>query len=395
MIGCYVANYLPASFKGVPFHAVEVTSEHGRRGAEGEFPFAEVTAYADLGIKIDRYTLRGRLQENSHVRDAALLIAACKSPGPGLLIHPTRGAVIAACPRISVTDNVEESQGVTEVDLEFIEANFIGSGFNFAGALQLISLVAITAGVRGAIQRNYRPAEVAFYDTVEVAATATSSIAQVRDQYSAATAIGQSQKDWITISNFNSVVNDSYALSDPDKYGTVLANSLATLETVTEGQSKLTAFRALANWGARASALSAEAGVSQNAVYSAIRILSAGYMARGILETTTTTLDAALEEFDIISTILAEEAEIANTQCADPQLFLDIKDFMISTQASLLQRAYTLPGMVVYKFKGGTHSLAAAYEIYGDARRFKDLEARNPQYLPWAFGPEVVGTEAA
>ena len=33
---CYKEPYLPGSFKFIPFKAIEASSEHGRRGAEGE-----------------------------------------------------------------------------------------------------------------------------------------------------------------------------------------------------------------------------------------------------------------------------------------------------------------------------------------------------------------------
>ena len=55
-IGCYTPAYLPASFKGVPFDALEATYEYGRRGAEGEFPFSDTTAYVDLGRKSSWFT---------------------------------------------------------------------------------------------------------------------------------------------------------------------------------------------------------------------------------------------------------------------------------------------------------------------------------------------------
>ena len=105
-LGCYTAPYLPASFKGVPFEALTAESEHGRRGAEGEFPFGEQTAYADLGRKIRRYSLKARFVLNSHVDDSAALIAACESPGSGALAHPTRGIVNAACTSCKVSGGV-------------------------------------------------------------------------------------------------------------------------------------------------------------------------------------------------------------------------------------------------------------------------------------------------
>lgn len=391
---CYSPEYLRASFRGVEFHALDVSSEHGRRGAEGEFPFGEFTAYADLGIKIRRYQLSGQLRENSHIRDARQLITACEFPGPGLLIHPTRGALTVACSRISVRDNPETSMGVTEVDLEFVEANIIGSGFLFGGALGTIALAAITAAVGASISRTYSPETVRWYQSAQATSAGQQAIAQIMDQYSLATAAAPTDETWRTLADFRAIVNDPFVLQDPAKFTKVLTNGFTYLESVTAGQQKAIAFRKLMNWGAKVSSLAGEAAQTENAVYSSMRILAAGYVTRGLLEQPTTTLDAALSDYDRITAVLQEEAVIANTECHDPALYLAIRDFLVQVQTILLQRAYDLPALVVYKFTGGTHSLKAAYEIYGDARRFADLESRNPQYLPWAFGPEVVAAGA-
>lgn len=394
MIGCYTGQYVSASFKGVPFLALEVTSEHGRRGAEGEFPFSEQTAYADLGRKIRRYTLNGRLQENSHIRDATALILACETPGPGLLLHPTRGAITVACTRLTVTDNPEESRGVTEVSMEFVEANFMGAGFVFGALAGIISLLSITTAVRSSINRNYNPDTVRWYQSPQVVTAASASVAEMRKQYDLVTSTTRTDKTFAILADFDTVIDDPFTVRDPDSYGKVLSNGMAYVDGATVGASKVNAFRQVANWAAQASSLDGEAATSQNSVFSSTRILAAGYMVRGMLEQQAGTLDAALQNYDTITRILVEEAAIANEQCNDPDLYLAIRDFTVEVQAALLQRAYDLPALVDYKFKGGTHSLVAAYEIYNDAKRFGDLEARNTQYAPWAFGPEIVAARA-
>lgn len=391
---CYTPGYLRASFRGVEFHALDVSSEHGRRGAEGEFPFGEFTAYADLGIKIRRYQISGEFRENTHIQDSRALIAVCEAPGPGLLIHPTRGALTVACSRCSIRDNPETSGGVTEIDLEFVEANILGSGFLLGGLLGTVAMAAITAAIAGGISRNYSPATARWYQSVQATGVAQQAVAQIRDQYALATAAAPSDDTWRTVADFNAIVNDPFTVQDPDTFTKVLTNGMTYLESVTAGQQKAAAFRRLMNWGAKVSQLSGEAAQTENTVYSAMRILSAGYVVRGLLEQPTTTLDAALLDYDRITSVLQEEAVIANTECHDPAMYLAIRDFLVQVQTLLLQRAYDLPALVVYKFTGGTHSLKAAYEIYGDARRFADLESRNPQYLPWAFGPEVVAAGA-
>src|SRR6187402_496026 len=101
-------DVVPASFKGVQFYCTEADVEGGRRGAEGEFPFGEQTAYADLGRKIRVYHLTAYFREDSHVWDSQALFVACESPGPGILVHPTRGAVMVACRSIKLSDKIED-----------------------------------------------------------------------------------------------------------------------------------------------------------------------------------------------------------------------------------------------------------------------------------------------
>src|SRR5215467_7322380 len=115
-------GYVTASFKGVLFQTTEVEAEGGRRGAEGEFPFGEETAYADLGRKIRLYHLTAVFREDSHIADSQALFEVCQTPQPGMLVHPTRGTVMVACRSVKVQDNSEE-QGETTVSLEFVEAN--------------------------------------------------------------------------------------------------------------------------------------------------------------------------------------------------------------------------------------------------------------------------------
>src|SRR5688572_1564338 len=121
-------DVVPASFKGVSFYCTEADVEGGRRGAEGEFPFGEHTAYADLGRKIRVYHLTAYFREDNHVGDSNALFRACESPGPGMLVHPTRGAVMVACRSIKVKDSLESSAGETSAEMEFVEANIGFSG---------------------------------------------------------------------------------------------------------------------------------------------------------------------------------------------------------------------------------------------------------------------------
>src|SRR5262245_3127772 len=90
-------DYKQASYKGVGFMCQEVTYEGGRRTAEAEYPFANHTNAQDMGIRIKVFHLTAVFREDDHVGDARALFAACESPGPGLLVHPTYGGVTVIC----------------------------------------------------------------------------------------------------------------------------------------------------------------------------------------------------------------------------------------------------------------------------------------------------------
>lgn len=391
--GCYVGDFLPGSFKGVPIEILQSKESYGRRGAVGEFPFSETTAYADLGRKADRISISGRFAENSHVRDAAVFIAACKSPGAGILVHPTRGVLTVALETLDIDDDFDEAQGVTYFEATFVEANEWASGLNFLSNLFGIDLGPVVAAVSASFVNRFRPDDVRWYQAPAVTATAAEAIDQIATTYQRATSATSDKRVWQVLNDFRTVQNDPFTVRDPETLFLAMQNGMQLVDEASSGERKIMLFRQLANWGAKGSGLSGEAADAQESVYTAVRVLAVGHIVRGILETRPTTVAAALQQLDMVSSIIEQEIQIANTNCADPQLFMALRTFLIETQRTLYQRAYGLPALINYRFAGPTHSLVAAYEIYADATRSRDLETRNPQYFPWQFGPDVVATQ--
>jgi prophage DNA circulation protein len=392
-IGCYIPQYAPASFKGVGFEAEEVTSEHGRRGAEGEFPFGEQTGYADLGRKIRRYTLKGRYVNNDHIASASAIIAACESPGPGLLIHPTRGAIMVACTRLSVTDDPLNEQGITHLDFEFVEANEFATGLGLGISIFGISLVDITATLSVSFQNMYRMRDVRYYNVAEVQQTVVDGMSALRTEFRKALASGGTDEQWLALSTMDMLIADPTSLTDASTAFSAFERSIKTLSAATSGQAKYDAFRKVANTMARVSSLPGESGDAQDAVYSTVRILSAANMAKAALEVAVVTLDDALRQYDAVVTIISQEVEAAKIAC-DTDLYLELRKFETELKKQLLNRAYNLPSLVEYDFGGGVHSLVAAHAIFGDAKRFKEIEERNPLSWPFAIGPKIIATRS-
>lgn len=382
-------NYLPASFKGQPFLADSADSEHGRRGAEGEFPFGEKTAYADLGRRIRTYSLRAKFQTNNHRAESEALIAACESTGPGLLVHPTRGPVMAACRSARVTDSPTESAGVTYIELDFVEANDVANGFGFGGALASIALTAIIAAATASFRRNYAPDAVRTYNVASVIGTMDSAVEQLQQGYLLVSANDDSKKRWDNVRDFNAVRVDEFVFYDVENSVNVIKNSFTKIDAAATGGDKYEVLRSIINWSSQSSSLAGESAVSQNAVYTIVRLLATAYLAKSFTEEQALTIDDALIEYDQIISVLDQEAEVANADCADNELYISIRDFTTSAARVLLERAYNSPALIVYSFPGNVHSFVAAWEIFGDASRATGMERRNKS-TSWSIGPKIV-----
>lgn len=388
--GIAKAEYLPASFNGVPFTAVEVSSEHGRRGAEGEFPFGESTAYADLGRRIRTYSLSGKIQDDNFLGNTAFLIAACELPGPGVLVHPTRGIISAACKSLKVSDKIEEEAGVTYVDMEFVEGNAWPNGLSLVGSILGILLSGIVNASRANFVEQYNPQKVSTHRRPQVIATAQATVSQIRDEYQAAVVGTTDSSKYSILSDLNEAADNPDLLVYPEIADRAIALGLNAISLEREAQVKFDAMRRTANFNAKSSTLQTLiGGREENAIYSHARTIAAAYMAQGAMETRYTRRFQVFNAVDTISTVLSDEAVIARQNCFN-DLYLEITKFETDVQTQLYSIAYTVPGLVSFDFNGGVYSLTAAYSIFGDAKRHRELEEGNIIDGTGRIGPDVI-----
>lgn len=389
-IGCYTPKYLAGSFKGVGFKVEEAGSEHGRRGAEGEFPFGEQTGYADLGRRIRTYSISARFDGNDHILQATKLIAVCEARGSGILVHPTRGVILsAACRSLKVSDSVEEGQGVTKVDLDFVEANNWPNGLSLVGSLLGLVLSSIIGAARTSFLTNYTVATVQPFRKNLVLSSAQNQISNIRAEYELATTSKASDASRISIlADLSSLVNDKGLAAVPATMDKGIALGLQAVATEVVGVDKFRTFRRLANLAATQSTFSAPASVTENAVYSAVRVISASYMAQGVLESTGQRTGDIFDQIDVINSLLDQEMSYARALC-DNALFMALSEFKADMGAQLYNLAYNAPGIVTYRFSGGVHSVVAAYSIFGDAKRHRELELSNTVNAGGRLGASV------
>lgn len=389
---CYNPPYLNASYKGVSFKALDTSSEHGRRGAEGEFPFGERTSYADLGRKIRRYSISAKFDGNDHALRASLLIAAVETTGPGPLVHPTRGVIVsAACTSLRVRDNPETEQGITYVDMEFVEANDWPNGLSLVGSLLGIVVSPILGQTRDSFRSRYKPREVPTYRERDVVAVAQGQVAAVQQKYQAATLSksGETQRNQI-VNELGTVVSGVTLATDTDTVDQAISLGMTAVAAELTGRDKYDTFRDLANGAARISTFIGPAAAAENAVYNLVRTIAAVFMTEGALEITDGLTNDIFTQSDAITTILDGEMAYAR-DLGDNPLFLKLQAFRTDAQTQLNSKAYSSPGKIEFEYGGSVHPVMAAYEIYGDARRIRDIENFNGVGQFGRTGPTVIG----
>lgn len=390
LCGIVKAPYLPASFNGVPFDAVEVSSEHGRRGAEGEFPFGENTAYADLGRRIRTYTLQGKIQRDGFLGIAAALIAACELPGPGILVHPTRGILNAACKSLKVSDKVEEEQGVTYVDMEFVEGNLWPNGLSLIGSLLGLAFGALIGTARDDFTVRYQVRKTSTARRTHVKNVARATVGQISNEYQQAIVGTTSSNKYRILSDLQEVAIDPHLVESTEITDRAIALGTNAVAQEIGGQAKYDSMRRIVNFNSKSSKLTSPTDAdTEEAVYTLARISGAVGMAQAATEVTYSRMDQVFTAMDTVDAVLLEEEIAARERCAN-MLQLELQRFRIEFKKTLYALAYSLPPLIDFNFYGGVHSLVAAYSIFNDAKRHRELEQGNSVNANGRMGPVVV-----
>lgn len=385
-------DVVPASFKGVVFWCTEADITGGRRGAEGEFPFGEETAYADLGRKIQVYKLTAVFRDDDHVSDSQALFDACESPGPGMLVHPTRGTVLAACKSCTVKDSLEDKAGETTADMEFVEANAVGAsgGGGFLWGIIDSGLMAVSSANFVA---NYTPLEIPMPWRPEIVATAQMLVDTVTRVVVRTTPADVDEVAWRNIWKMRDIVEDDIMAASAPVVDKAFVYAFATIvHNVPDAQRRYSIMRTLANVAAKSTRMphGSVAARSEEAVLSRFHLLAGVKLAEAALAKKYRYTDEALQAKDAVMIVFADEAKAAYDDC-DNTMFLAIRDYALQFSRMMNDLIYRLPGLVAVNFLGGIHPLVAAYDIYKDAKRHRDLEEKNRVDAQGRFGPIVVG----
>lgn len=361
---CQRDVYLQASYNGVAFTAKEITSEHGRRSAIGEFPFGESTAGVDMGRKVRRYGLQARLDEDDHQARSALLIAACELPGPGILVHPTRGVLNVTCESLRVSNDVIEKQGVTEISLEFVEFNLWENGLGLVGSLLGLVLRPLLEDSSAAFTGFYSPRNEPIYLQDATFQTASDTAVAFKNGY-----LRTSSPDPKIAADLRQIETDTTLQANAAVMDELVRKGSAAIsKNSSSADQKYDIFRAIANWAVSVP----QTTTSQEAIASHTRITSGAYMAQAALDREYTSIEQATVVLDSVSSIFTQEARAAYDACQNA-LFTEIARFSADFTRQMYRVVYGTPRKQRYDFKGRVPALVAAYSIWDDAKRAREI----------------------
>ncbi len=101
-------NWLPASFRGIPFVVEDHKQRGGRRGPTHQWAGRDDSAFEDMGGKTGQFTITGYVIGNDQHEQAKRLRDALDAKGDGTLVHPRLGQITVSCPSWESTESIRE-----------------------------------------------------------------------------------------------------------------------------------------------------------------------------------------------------------------------------------------------------------------------------------------------
>ncbi len=408
-------------FRGVPFKVIGAQVKMGRRLAVHEYPFRDGGWPEDMGRQLRTYSFSGYLIGDLAPVLQFALDKAIETKGPGLLIHPTIGAVRVDVLSASTAVHRDRMR-VIEVAFEFLEHS--DTVFPSAIIATAVSVLAASIGVLTAANSDLggvaAPAAAA-------GSSVTAEAAAVVTAFTASTVLGGGDP--------TAIISMAAALPPPDvdtsygRYGSGSATvALPAGTTVATLQAQLATQRAaIATAGASAAATAAafsastdmldqlstlveamRAGITdpaqqvrvllslasftftdtaggvagleaaiatiRGAMTAACRRAALVSLARASAAYQPISYDDAVTVRTLLATALDAEITIAGDAGDDPT-YLALKTLRANVVRDLTVRGANLPAVVTVTFAQPLPSLVMAQMLYRDASRSDQIAA--------------------
>jgi prophage DNA circulation protein len=422
-----------AYFRGIPFKVQAAQTIKGRKVAVHDYPFRDGGWAEDLGRAQRIYSFTGYIIGDLAPAMQLLLDNAAEAKGPGLLIHPTIGAVRVTC--LSCATSVrKDAMRVIEVQWRFLEqGETIFPTALIATAVQVLTYAATAISAIGeSLGRTAGPAAA-------TGASAQGESVAVANSY-AAKASGAAADPAALVSmaaglpvtmpgeyfgrygagNTKAALPDGTTVASLQgqlaaQRGAVVASAAITASAA-GGLSPSTAGALAAALAAMTEAARATMTDPADQVRVMLRLAVFGYADNsggiglgGIMATVRNAVSAAARRVALVSLAMASAAyqpasyedahrlrdmvadaiEVEMLAAADngeDAAYGALKSLRVAVIQDLTTRGATLPTVITVRTASPLPSLVLAYRLYGDASRAEQLanaaRAPHPAFLP-------------
>jgi len=409
-------RYTQGSYRGVKFWTFSADTTIGQRKAIYEHPFSNdgVTALP-LGRKPRRFSLRLLVIGPDYDRDRDKLMEAIEKPGPGLLIHPHLGQVLVEVSSdVSVHESSTEQGGQAEFSFDAQESRGGPAAPtarpDTAGRLASRSK-AVRAAVRTAMVRdltlkdirdfaasaNLKTLDRLITDLAELNSTISTALAvPARFAHQVASIAEQTVRLIQAPGELVDTLNDAMAsiFSSVTRVASTVADEVAPGSDAAEA---LDAVRASARGFGAALMLGPEIGSSDPdpvitplngaqrrnhaSLKHSIRALALSHLAdASALQTYDSAQDARSARDSLTEELESASAAVIAGFENDATVLDSLQDLRAAVYAHL--SALELAQLTSLDLVDVSSSLIMAYELYGDAARADEIEARNNQPHP-------------
>jgi len=404
-------RYTRGSFRGVPFLTSESKTTIGQRKAVYEHPFSDsgVTALA-LGRRARRFSLQTFVIGPDYDRARDALIEALEKPGPGLLVHPYLGSILVEVDSSVTVYEANSQGGMAEIAFDAQEAR--GGTASAApvskpdtGARTAARASAVRVAARAALERDLSLKDVRDFaasanlktldrivtDLRELNGTISTALAvparfahQISDIADQTVTLIQAPGELFdTLSDamalvFASVTKVAGAAADEVRPESEAAEALDAVRASARGFGA--ALLGAPGLGADADPAISATNAAQRRNHAALkhnlRAAAVSHLADAAAEQTYDSAQDARAARDRLTEALerASAAVISGYEC-DASVLDALQELRGAVFAHL--SALELAQLTTVSAVEIASSLTLAYELYGDAARAGEIEARN------------------
>lgn len=387
----------PASFRGIQFAIFDAEMLFGRRNVLHEYPYRDTPYGEDLGRKGREITLNAFLMILDFTTRNQLISAIEDNDTPGVLVHPTLGALTV------IPKECKHRYNNMEGGIEYFTFTFVE-----AGAQSQTSATADTNGIALNFAATLKNDAVTFFSSTFktnnlpnfISLSALHNVQEFSNAISQAANFGGAANDTSgaftgflqQLATFNA--NIPTLIFDPAALGSSIVSlndtlnadfSSVNLTQATLIQMELWVFGDLLQAITDPTTLGQIMDNNQIVLIILVQLSVLAELIIIVTKTTFISLDQAIATQDQIAN-MADQLLLQLANAFDDTIYLSLTNAVDSMIANIQSQAATLAQVQIINIPQNTPALVTAYSQYGDASQDLALVAQNniinPGFIP-------------